>query len=130
MTNHYHLVVRVPDASLSRGLQWLNGLHGQSYNGRHNRRGHLFEGRFRLPYIESEQHLAEACRYVVCNPVRAGLSDHPKDWAWSSYRATAGLERGPDCLAASATHELFGSPAEYTAYVDEVLQKGSDPFGV
>jgi putative transposase len=103
MTNHYHLVLRVRDATLSRGIQWLNGLYAQTFNQRHHRRGHLFEGRFRLTFIETEEHLAEACRYVVCNPVRAGLCTHPEEWAWSSYRATA------------------GSPAAYAAYVDETL---------
>jgi putative transposase len=132
MTNHYHLVLRVHDATLSPQMQRLNGLYAQSFNNRHDRRGHLFEGRFRLTCIQSEKHLAEACRYVVCNPVRAGLCAHPRDWAWSSYRASAGIERAPDCLALSPLHELCGGPGGYAAYVDDVLQsqKGSDPAGV
>jgi len=120
MTNHYHLVLRVPEATLSRGMGWLNGLYAQTFNERHHRRGHLFEARYRLTFIETEEHLAEACRYVVCNPVRAGLCRHPGDWAWSSYRATAGIERAPECLAFSAVHGLFGSPAGYAEYVDGV----------
>src|SRR5919204_3789108 len=121
MTNHYHVVLRVPDASLSRGMGRLNGLYAQAFNKRHGRRGHLFAGRYRLTFIETEEHLAEACRYVVCNPVRGGLCDHPSRWAWSSYPATAGLRRAPDCLALPAIHGLFGGPAGYAAYVDEVL---------
>jgi putative transposase len=119
MTNHYHLVLRVPDASLSRGMGRLNGLYAQVFNKRHKRRGHLFDGRFRLTFIETGEHLVEACRYVVCNPVRAGLCRHPRDWPWSSYRATAGFERAPDCLSLSAVHALFGGPDGYAAYVDE-----------
>jgi putative transposase len=127
MTTHYHLVLRVSDATLSRGMQRLSGLYAQAFNNRHDRRGHLFAGRYRLTFIETGEHLAEACRYVVCNPVRAGLCDHPGEWAWSSYRASAGLGRAPDCLAVSAIHELFGSPDGFAAYVN---QKGSDPEGV
>ena len=132
MTSHYHLVLTVPNDSLPRGMRWLNGLYAQAFNARHDRRGHLFGGRYRLSYIESERHLAEACRYVVCNPVRAGLCDHPGEWVWSSYRASAGVEPAAGCLALSELRSLFGSADEYVALVDEVLleKKGQTPFGV
>ena len=121
MSNHYHLVLSVPEASLSYGMQRLNGLYAQSFNNRHNRRGHLFGARYRLTFIETEVHLVEACRYVVLNPVRACLCHRPGDWAWSSYRTTVGVEQAPDCLALSAIHELFGGPSGFAMYVDEVL---------
>jgi REP-associated tyrosine transposase len=124
MTNHYHLVLYVSDGVLSRAMQRLNGLYAQAFNNRRNRRGHLFAGRYRLTYIETEEHLAEACRYVVCNPVRADLCEHPRDWTWSSYRAT--VDGGWPRL------ELFASIDDYVAYVDEALldKRGSDPRGV
>jgi putative transposase len=121
MSNHYHLVLHIGSDSLPRGMRWLNGLYAQSFNDRHDRRGHVFGGRYRLTYIESEQHLAEACRYVVCNPVRASLCDHPAAWAWSSYRATAGVEPAPSCLALSMIRGLFGGRDGYVTSVDEVL---------
>ena len=48
--------------------------------------------------MERDSHLLELCRYVVLNPVRAGLADQAEDWPWSSYRATAGQRKGIDCL--------------------------------
>jgi putative transposase len=92
MTNHYHLVVQIPEANLSRGMHWLNGTYAAWFNRRHQRSGHLFQGRFHSFLIERETYLREVLRYVVLNPVRAKLVARPEDYRWSSYRSTAGLE--------------------------------------
>ncbi len=91
MDNHYHLVVETPLPNLPSGMRQLNGLHAQFFNGRHNRCGHVFQARYRSILVEKESYLLALCRYVVLNPVRAGICSHPSDWPWSSYRATAGL---------------------------------------
>lgn len=90
MDNHYHLAVETPLANLPRGMRQLNGVYAQRFNRRHDRCGHLFEARYRAILVEKESHLFAICRYVVLNPVRAGLCRRPEDWPWSSYRATAG----------------------------------------
>jgi REP element-mobilizing transposase RayT len=102
MTNHYHLVVRVPKNHLSQGMSELNGSFGRWSNKRHGRCDHVFGKRFSAREIVSDAHLLEACRYVVLNPVRAGLCDHPAEWRWSSYRACAGLEPPQPFLAVDA----------------------------
>jgi putative transposase len=86
MSTHYHLVLHSTRADLSRGLQRLNGRYGQEFNERHDRFGHLFAGRFSSRVITSERYLAAACRYVVANPVRAGLCDSVDDWPWGRSR--------------------------------------------
>jgi putative transposase len=96
MTNHYHLLVETPDPNLSLGMRQLNGRYTQRYNRRHAQVGHLLQGRFGSVLVERESHLLTLCRYVVLNPVRAGMVRAAKDWAWSSYRATAGLSGRPD----------------------------------
>jgi REP element-mobilizing transposase RayT len=83
MTTHYHLVVETTEPNLARGMQWLNGVYGQSFNQRHGRSGHLFQGRYAAELIESEEHYAEACRYVLQNPVAAGMVKRAEDWLWS-----------------------------------------------
>jgi len=104
MDNHYHLVVETPDASLSKGMRQLNGVYTQAFNRRHRRVGHLFQGRFKGILIQKESHILEVCRYVVLNPVAAAMVKDPREWAWSSYRATSGQ-----------------SPASGWLTVDEVL---------
>ena len=105
MTNHYHLVVRVPAGGLSRGMQLLNSGYSRRTNLRFQRTMHLFRQRFFSDEIESESHLLESCRYIVLNPVRAGICEVPAEWRWSSYRPCAGLDVAPPLLA---VHELLG----------------------
>lgn len=91
MGNHYHLHVETPKPNLSEGMRQLNGVYTQRVNHRHGRVGHLFQGRHKAILVEKEICLLELARYVVLNPVRAGLVKRAVDWPWSSYRAPAGL---------------------------------------
>jgi REP element-mobilizing transposase RayT len=90
MTNHYHLLIETPRGDLSAGMHHLNGVYAKWFNWRHGYEGHLFERRFHDVLLEGEVHLLELTRYIVLNPVRAGLVHHPLQWPWSSYRATVG----------------------------------------
>ena len=109
MTNHYHLVLDTPGANLSEGMQWLKGRHAQWFNWRHAYEGHVFYRRFRSPLIESDWHFLEAIRYVLLNPVRAGLCQRAGDWKWSSYRATTSDEASPVELALDSVLGYFGN---------------------
>jgi REP element-mobilizing transposase RayT len=90
MGTHYHLVVEATQAALSRGLQRLNGVYAQLFNRRHERRGHLFGGRFSAWVLDDEEYLQRTCDYIAQNPVRAGLCGRAEEWPWSSVRARKG----------------------------------------
>src|SRR5215210_502277 len=107
MGNHFHLVVETPVFNLSEGMQRLNGRFAQLFNERRELGGHLFQGRFHSEPIETDAHLLSSVRYDDLNPVRAGLVGDPAAWRWSSYTATAGLERPPSFLAASHVLGFF-----------------------
>jgi putative transposase len=98
MGNHYHLVLETPRGNLSDGMRYMNGVYSQASNRRHGRTGHVFEARFRSIVVQRESYLRTLSRYVVLNPVRAGLTQDPSAWRWSSYRATAGIEGPPSFL--------------------------------
>ncbi len=98
MSNHYHLFFRTPQTNLSRGMKDLDGEYASYFNARYRRVGHLFQGRFGGQLVDSETYLLSLSRYIVLNPVRAGMVETPGDWRWSSYRATAGLEAAPHWL--------------------------------
>ena len=77
--SHFHLMVEIPDKSLSTGMQQLSGLHAQRFNRKHELDGHLFQGRFHSVLVESDWHLLSLARYLVLNPVRAGLCTRASD---------------------------------------------------
>jgi putative transposase len=108
MDNHYHLLIETPDGNLSLGMRQLNGVYTQLCNKRHQRTGHLFQGRYKSILIQKDSHLLEVCRYVVLNPVRAGMVERPEAWKWSSYRATAGRESPAACLTIDWVLGQFG----------------------
>lgn len=123
MSNHFHLVIETPEKTLSRGMQWLNGQYALRFNKRHKRVGHLFQGRFHGRLVQKESHLLELTRYVVLNPVRAGMVARPEEYRWSSYRATVGLEAPPEWLTIDWVLRQFGSEpkaaaARYAEFVD------------
>jgi hypothetical protein len=88
-------------------MRELNGIYTQAFNRRHRRVGHLLQGRFKGILVEKEAHLLELARYVVLNPVRAGLVESAGQWEWSSYRATAGLVKAADWLEVDWTLGQF-----------------------
>jgi putative transposase len=98
MTNHYHLLVETPNANLARGMRQLNGVYTQRFNDVHGRCGHVFQGRYKAIIVQKEAYLIELARYIVLNPVRAGMVSRAEDWPWSSYRATTGEEACPNWL--------------------------------
>ena len=98
MINHYHLLIETSDANLSKGMRQLNGVYTQSYNRKHDRAGHVFQGRYKAILVEKQTCLLEVARYIVLNPVRAQMVRSARDWPLSSYRATAGQASVPACL--------------------------------
>lgn len=88
MTNHFHLLVTTPQPNVSAGMQYLNGRYCQWFNRRHGFEGHVVDRRFWSALIESERQLLSVARYIVLNPVRAGICRVASAWRWSSYRAT------------------------------------------
>ncbi len=124
MGNHYHLLVETPEPNLSRGMHRVNAVYSQRFNQRHERVGHLLQGRFKAILVEKERHLLELVRYVVLNPVRAGLAENPADWLWSNYRSTAGLASSPRWLDVEWTVAQFGGGSDARRSYQEFVAAG------
>jgi len=135
MENHYHLLLETCEANLSRAMQWLNTSYSVWFNRRHQRAGHLFQGRFKAVMVEPESWALALSRYIHLNPVRLkrlglakgaqraqrqGVSDAPdprlvkqrldelRRYRWSSYRAYAGWEKPPAWLESQTVLGLGG----------------------
>jgi len=131
MDDHYHLLLETPRANLSLGMRQVNGVYTQAFNRAHERGGHLFQGRYKAILVERDAYLLELARYVVLNPVRAGLVARAGDWPWSSYRATAGEGAGPPWLVVDWLRRQFGGPeawAPYRQYVAEGMADKQSPL--
>lgn len=88
MTNHTHLLLtpEIPEGP-SLLMKFLGQRYVQYINKTYRRTGTLWEGRFRLGVVQSEQYVLACYRYIELNPVRANMVEHPADYRWSSYGA-------------------------------------------
>jgi len=139
MDNHYHLIVELTEENLSRAGQWLNLSYTNWFNRRHERSGHLFQGRFKSVTVDAREWGLGLSRYVHLNPVRiralglskgeqqviaAGASGPPEAELarerirqlrrneWGSYRAYAGLAKRPEWLTCEVILGMLGGPKE------------------
>lgn len=108
MSNHYHVVVETIEGNLSKGMRQLNGVYTQYFNQAHQRTGHVFQGRYKGILVEKDSYLMELSRYVVLNPVRAGMVNNVKDWPWSSYPSITGEKDIPEWLEVNWLLGQFG----------------------
>jgi REP element-mobilizing transposase RayT len=108
MDNHVHLLLETPTPNLGRGMQWAHGLYAQAFNRRHDRAGHVFQGRFGAVRVKSDAQLLLVARYIARNPVEGGLCGEPGDWPWSSH-ATAFDRAGPAWLDTPRLLDFFGA---------------------
>jgi len=124
MPNHYHLVLRTLRPNLSRAMQWLGVAYTNWFNARHERSGHLFQGRFRAVLVEDEAYLRRLLLYVHRNPLRSGLVERLADYPWSSYRCLAyGRGREEWFRPASALTLFGGRPREFRRAVQDYSEE-------
>jgi len=124
MGNHYHLLVRTPEANLGRAMRHLNGVYTQRVNRLSRTDGPLFRGRYKSILVDADAYLRQLSRYIHLNPVDAGIVVRPEEYPDSSYRAYLGLVPSPSWLHTSFCLSLFGEerPRErYQRFVEEGL---------
>ncbi len=128
--SHYHALVRIPDARLSKALQRLHTEYSRWHNRRHGCRAHLFRAHALTREIRSDTQLVAASRYLALNPVDAGLVNDPLDWPWSSARAHAGLERPRIPLAESDLGAAFGDADNWRERYRAQIETAGDEAAV
>lgn len=85
MSNHYHLLIKTPNANLGRAMRHINGVYTQRYNRAHKTDGPLFRGRYKAILVESDSYLLHLSKYIHLNPLKARLVEDLKEYRWSSY---------------------------------------------
>ena len=117
LPNHAHLLLTSRHVNLSKTMHWYGTCTAQDFNRRHERAGHVYQGRFGSRLVEKEGHLTELTRYIPANPVRAELCEAPEDWQWSSYAATVGTDERPWFLDVALIQDRLGSLDAYARWV-------------
>jgi len=128
MPNHWHGIVRCPTGGLSRFVKAVNHRYALRFDRRWARTAHVFANRFGAVLQKTEEQFLWTLRYVVRNPIEAGICASPFDARWTSFAATAGLVPSPNYLRVDQILECFDHDpsAARQRYVEFVLSEMSE----
>jgi len=125
MGNHFHLIIQPQGTDLASGMHALAFRYAQYFNKKYDRRGYLYQGRYKAILVQTGTYLRRLVRYVHLNPVRANIVHRPEGYMWSSYRAYIGND-AYTWLNTSIVFDAFGGTPcvqermiEYTLMNDE-----------
>ncbi|MBI4838064.1 MAG: transposase [Nitrospirae bacterium] len=126
MENHYHLLIETPKSNITKAMHWLNAVYTAYFNRKHNRVGHLLQGRYKGLLIEKERYLVAVSRYIHLNPVRAMMARRPDEYQWSSYPEYIGKEKESkwlkcDWILGQYSRDEIKAMKQYKAFVEEGL---------
>lgn len=130
MPNHIHLLIETGDAPLSKIMQAVQFSYTQSFNRRHRKVGHLFQGRYKAILCQKDEYLLELICYIHLNAVRAKLVKNPKSYRWSSHRAILGLEKNVRCDVDAVLKQFGGgrksARRSYESFVLDAIGAGHE----
>jgi putative transposase len=88
MPNHFHMLIMViqPEEFI-KYMHWLMTSHVRRYHSHYGTSGHIWQGRYKSFIIQKDNHFLTVLKYILRNPVRAGLTKTPAEWQWSSYKS-------------------------------------------
>ena len=86
MGNHVHLLIKEGKEILSNTMKRIGASYVHWYNWQYNRKGHLFQDRYKSEAVEDDAYFLTVLRYIHQNPLKAGLTDHVDSYKWSSYK--------------------------------------------
>lgn len=125
MSNHIHLLIHEGKDGVSRLMKRLGGSYAYWYNWKYERKGYVFQDRFKSENVEDDTYLKTVVRYIHQNPVKAGIVRNPETYPWSSISAYyANDEYPPGLSETSFVLGLFGNGKKsavnsFRAYMEE-----------
>jgi REP element-mobilizing transposase RayT len=93
MGNHYHILAETSGPSLSRVMHYVNMRYGKYYNIRHNRKGYVFERRYKAFIIQKGEAVKRQVQYIHMNPIRAKIESVLGTYKWTSHNSYIGLDK-------------------------------------
>lgn len=133
MRNHFHLLVRTPRANLQEFMRHFNISYTSAFNRRHDRTGHLYQGRYKSFLVDADSYLLEVSRYIHLNPVRVMPEASPeerkryiREYRWSSYPDYIGRKDRYPFLAVGDVLDVFhadrrNAQRSYRSFVEKAF---------
>ena len=87
MSNHVHLLIKVENKPLEAIMKRIGTRYVHWYNSKYDRTGHLFQDRYKSENVETDQYFLVVLRYIIQNPMKAGIEKEPGTYCWTSFRA-------------------------------------------
>ncbi len=112
MSNHYHLLIEIVQANLSKFMRQLNMNYAIYFNKKYKRTGHLWQGRFKSWYVTDEAYLYTLMCYIEQNPLKANMVKDIKEYLYSSYHYFLNYKEIPECLQQSWIVEHYKDDKE------------------
>ena len=137
MTNHFHIIVKTPQANLQDFMRHFNISYTGYFNKAHNRSGHLYQGRYKSFLIDVDSYLLQVSRYLHLNPIHVTRIKHTSDeekteyldaYAWSSYPDYVSHPRYSFLLAREILAYFKGRRASYRTFVEEGISESVNPL--
>ena len=117
MSNHVHLLLEIKNEPLDLVIKRIGSRYAVWFNRKYQRVGHLFQDRFRSENVETDQYFMTVLRYILQNPMKAGIESHPGTYRWSSYLA---YEKGTGLLTDTQyATELFGGREKLISFIQQ-----------
>lgn len=130
MVNHVHFLCETPGGGMGGIMHDILGNDASSFNRRHNRVGHLWQGRYKAILVQDGSYLLECSRYIHLNPYRAGIDTSGDLYPWSSYPNFLGEATVVPWVCTDRILGHFDSRDGYRAYVEAGKKRVINPFDV
>lgn len=116
MPNHFHFLVKVKTSNSFPKKENINKLlesqfkklfssYALSFNKVYNRKGSLFQKRFKRVVLDSEKYLYTLIHYIHLNPIYHQFTNSYDEWPYSSYKAI--LSDKPTKISRKAVLKYF-----------------------
>lgn len=128
MPNHAHLLVECSSEPLSKFMQALQQTYTQYFNRRHEKVGHLFQGRYHAIVCAKDEYLLALVRYIHLNPVRAGLAKTPEEYLYTGHGEYCGMKEVPIIDRTLVLGMLGGKNAYQRFIMDGIGQGHKDAY--
>ncbi|MCB0393706.1 MAG: hypothetical protein KDD25_04070 [Bdellovibrionales bacterium] len=93
MSNHYHLIATSPECPVGLPIMRLQTEIAQAINRLSGRSNHVFKGQYKGSLITTEEYYSTCYKYVVENPLAAGMVRSVLDYRYSTLYGQAGFDR-------------------------------------